>query len=989
MSEKPNELESLRTAAEAQLARTSEKKRKPPATEKLLHELQVHQIELDMQNEQLRHSQVELEKSRDRYADFYDFAPVGYLTLNRRGMIDEINLTGAAMLGVARNKLPFRRFANFVAAEDRDRWHRYFLNVLKNDGSLACELTLQHNGRPCFYARLDCLHLKNGDKESVVRIALSDAQLERNHRQVLRDLEYQKYALDQHAIVSITDVHGTITYVNDKFCVLSQYSKDELLGQDHSLINSGTHPKGFFRDMYRTITAGKVWHGDCCNRAKDGSLYWMATTIVPYMGGDGKPFQYVAIRTDITERKRAEEKLHQQQQYANDIINSLPGIFYMLSQQGQFVRVNHQLLEVSGYSKDELDHMTALDFFAGDDKNLISQKMLEAFELGNSFAEAELITKSGRKIPYYFTGHRTSINDQIYIIGLGTDITERKQIDEALRVAAATFETHDAIVITDARANIVRVNRAFTDITGYSQEEVLGQNPRIMNSGRQDRAFYIEMWQQLLHIGSWAGEIWDKRKSGQIYPKWLTISAVKNEHQETTHYVAIFSDITARKQAEEEIHNLAFYDSLTKLPNRRLFLDRFRAALAASARRDDYGAVLFIDLDRFKALNDTLGHDYGDLLLIEVGMRIKSCVREMDTVARFGGDEFVVLIEAIGNDRDDATFKVSLVAEKIREVLSQSYKLKEHEHHSSPSIGISLYHGHDEPMDVLIEHADMAMYQVKNSGRNGVRFFDPVMQHNVATHDALDNDLHYAIELQQLYLHYQIQVDNDNRPLGAEAFLRWHHPERGLIMPGQFLPIAEESPLILEIGHWVLQTACHQLALWSKNKKTRDLTLTVNISAKHFAKPDFVSEVAGILKEQQADPTHLKLELSERLVMADINSTMDKINALKKLGVRLTMDNFGTVYSSLSYLKQLSSDQLKIHQEFVQGITLEGNDAQLIQTVIDLAKSMDLDVFAEGVETEEQRAFLKNHDCNAYQGYLFGKPVPIEEFDTVIEQLFS
>ena len=709
--------------------------------------------------------------------------------------------------------------------------------------------------------------------------------------------------------------------------------------------------------------------------------------ISPVRDENGLIIGLLPTAVDITERKKAEKALRESENKFHILFESATDCLILLSEEGRIMDINRIGHERLGYAKEEMLGRRIAEFDPPEFASRVPEHFAKIMRDGQATFESVHVCKNGSRMPVEVSCRQIELNGEKILFSTIRDITERKKIEESLRVAAVAFETQEAILITDQQANIIRVNQAFTNITGYRAEEVLGQNPRILSAGRQDKAFYVDMWQQLLHHGSWSGEIWEKRKNGQIYPKWLTITAVKNELQETTHYVSIFSDITVRKQTEEEIRKLAFYDALTKLPNRRLFLDRFSAALAASVRRDDYGAVLFIDLDRFKALNDTLGHDYGDLLLIEVGVRIKSCVREMDTVARFGGDEFVVLIESISNDKGDATHKVSLVAEKIREALARIYELRGHEHHSSPSIGISLYHGHDESIDVLIEHADMAMYQAKESGRNAVRFFDPIMQKNVAAHDALDNDLHYAIELQQLHLHYQIQVDNDNHPLGAEAFLRWKHPERGIIMPGQFIQIAEESDLIIDIGRWVLQTACHQLALWSKNEKTRDLTLTVNISAKQFALPDFVSEVVEILKQYQADPTHLKLELSERLVMTDMNSAMEKIHTLRNLGVRLSMDNFGTVYSSLSFLKQLSSDQLKIHQEFVKGITHEGNDAQLIQAVIDLAKSMDLDVFAEGVETEEQRFFLKSHDCNSYQGYLFGKPVSIEEFDAAISQL--
>jgi len=551
-------------------------------------------------------------------------------------------------------------------------------------------------------------------------------------------------------------------------------------------------------------------------------------------------------------------------------------------------------------------------------------------------------------------------------------------------VAAAAFETHDAILITDANANIIRVNQAFQDITGYSAEEVLGKNPRILSSGRQDKAFYAAMWQQLLATGSWTGEMWDRRKSGQIYPKWLTITAVKNEQGQTTEYVAIFSDITARKQAEEEIRNLAFYDALTKLPNRRLMLDRFHLALSVSARSHHYGAVLFLDMDKFKTLNDTLGHDYGDLLLIEVAQRIQSCVREVDTVARLGGDEFVVLLEEVDTGAEQASQKVALIAEKIRASLAAPYRLKDYEQHSSPSIGVSLYRGNAESVDALLKHADLAMYQAKDSGRNAVRFFDPAMQLAVETRAAIEADLRHAVPGQQLRLYYQIQVDNDNRPLGAEALVRWLHPKRGMVSPAQFIPVAEESSLILDIGNWVLDTACQQLAAWDKNEQMRGLELAVNVSAQQFRLHDFVDKVAAALRAHQVDPSRLKLELTESVVLTDVSDVVAKMHALKALGVKLSLDDFGTGYSSLSYLKQLPLDQLKIDQSFVRDIATDPNDAVMVKTIIDMAQNFRLNVIAEGVETEAQLGFLKQNGCMAYQGYLFSKPVPIDQFEALL-----
>jgi diguanylate cyclase (GGDEF)-like protein len=398
--------------------------------------------------------------------------------------------------------------------------------------------------------------------------------------------------------------------------------------------------------------------------------------------------------------------------------------------------------------------------------------------------------------------------------------------------------------------------------------------------------------------------------------------------------------------------------------------------------------VLFLDMDKFKTLNDTLGHDYGDLLLIEVAQRIQFCVREVDTVARLGGDEFVVLLEEVDAGAEEASQKVALIAEKIRASLAVSYQLKDHEHHSSPSIGVCLYRGNAEPVDALLKHADLAMYQAKDSGRNAVRFFDPAMQQAVELHAALEADLRHAISNRELRLYYQIQVDDEHRPLGAEALVRWMHPRRGMVSHAQFIPVAEESSLILDIGNWVLDTACQQLAAWDKNEQMRGLELAVNVSAQQFRLHDFVDRVAAALRIHQVDPSRMKLELTESVVLNDVTDVVAKMHGLKALGVQLSLDDFGTGYSSLSYLKQLPLDQLKIDQSFVRDIATDPNDAVMVKTIIDMAQNFRLNVIAEGVETEAQLDIMKKNGCMAYQGYLFSKPVPIEEFEALLKHLY-
>lgn len=563
-----------------------------------------------------------------------------------------------------------------------------------------------------------------------------------------------------------------------------------------------------------------------------------------------------------------------------------------------------------------------------------------------------------------------------------------REKSRSLQLSASVIaHAHEGIIITNITNHIVDVNPAFTEVTGYTREEVLGKTPRLLQSGRHDARFYAGMWQSIRSTGRWSGEVWNRRKSGEVYPEWLSIITVTGEDGEITHYVGSGTDITERKQSEADIHNLSFYDPLTQLPNRRMLMDHLYQTLVIGIGSTGHGALLFVGLDNFKVINETKGHGVGDLLLLKVSDRLKACVGKGDVTVRLGGDEFVVVLKNLSKEVEQAEVQARMVAEKILDATSQSYSLQGHEYHTTSSIGIGLFHEHEMSVDELLKRADTAMYQAKQSGRNALRFFDPTMQAVLEKRMALEADLRVALQQQQFRLYYQMQVDHTGRVLGAEVLLRWIHPSHGLVSPMKFIPLAEENGLILPIGHWVLETACKQIKAWEADLLTSDLQLAVNVSAGQFHQPDFVAQVSELLNRTAIVPSRLKLELTESMVLDDIADTIAKMHALKQLGVRFSMDDFGTGYSSLAYLTQLPLDQLKIDQSFVRNIGTKPTDAVIVQTIVGMANNLGMEVIAEGVETQAQRDFLEKVGCFFYQGYLFGKPVPLEEFEKKLGRL--
>ncbi|MBW7858866.1 MAG: EAL domain-containing protein, partial [Leptonema sp. (in: Bacteria)] len=577
------------------------------------------------------------------------------------------------------------------------------------------------------------------------------------------------------------------------------------------------------------------------------------------------------------------------------------------------------------------------------------------------------------------------------VLGVAHDITDSRAIESELRLAAKILESNIPMVITDSSQKILRVNNALLKLTGYDENELIGQSPEILHCEENSEAFYQQILKTLEQSGHWQGETLGRRKNGEIYPKWLVIAAVPDSIGNIAHYVATEQDLSEQRENMATIERLSFFDSVTELPNRRLMMEQLAKTIRFVNQQGCQGAILHLDLDDFKIINDSYGHLYGDIVLKEIARRLKSCIDVTDTLSRTGGDEFVIILSQLSLN-DAGAIEADEIAKRIQDVLSRPFFLEEPETHRqfqyfcSVSIGIALFSTAEVSADELLKHSDIALYNAKTNGRGLIKYFNPTMQDLIITHSEILEDLHKAVNQNQFFVQYQPQVNEMGKVIGAEALVRWYHPELGIIPPNQFIPVAEESGLIVQIGQFVFESVCKQLSLWKNDTQFSDITIAVNVSAQQMKLPNLISGVKSILSKTGAAANQIKLELTESMLLTNTDQIIGIMEELRKTGLKFSLDDFGTGYSSLSYLNRLPIDQIKIDQSFVANLMHHQKNQAIAQTIIQLGQNLGLSILAEGVELPAQLDFLVSHGCRSFQGYLFSKPLDLNQFEDFIRK---
>ncbi|MEK6748816.1 MAG: EAL domain-containing protein [Pseudomonadota bacterium] len=787
----------------------------------------------------------------------------------------------------------------------------------------------------------------------------------------LKQLENYKFALDKHQILVTLDTFGNIVYANNKF--------HELLGQ-HALLEpaypyqkfiAAQHGDEFMSHVINTVMLGRVWQGDVLHVNAQKQPIWLNLSVVLFDSNADKNENFILLATDISAHKAVEIALREQQTLMQSVVTHLPIVLWAINAQGVFTLSVGRALRDLGLKSGEVAGQSAFEIY-NNYPDVISQ--IRRTLSGEQFVAETQVAQ--RWYETHYAPMRDANNTIVGAIGVSTDITERRATDQQLRLAARVFaDSSEGIIITNEKKEILHVNQAFTTMTAYTSEEALGQTPKLLSSGRHDKEFYAQLWEEVTRTGHWTGEIWNKRKNGELYPEWLAISAIRDDKNHITNYVGIFSDITVRKRAQQEIERMAHHDALTDLPNRNLLRDRFEQAAAHAAREGGKVALMFLDLDHFKHVNDTYGHQVGDELLKTVAQRLSHCVRQTDTLSRQGGDEFLIVMPRV----DDAA-KAATVAKKIVAQIGRPITIDRHTINISASIGIGVYPDDGDNFEDLVKSADAAMYHAKQSGRNRYQFFDEKMNARTHKRQSLEVKLRRALTQGELQLHYQPQIDlRTGITCGAEALLRWHDADLGDVAPDRIIPLAEETGLIHPLGEWIIQEACQQFSAW----QTQGLGLSyiaVNLSTLQLHRDKLAGYIENVLTRLGL-PTHrLELEIAEPALYKDLNIIRETLAKLRDMDMPLTLDEFGTGATHLDDCADLGIRKIKIDRRFIHDDTQPNRARALVSAFIAMAQPLQLKVVAVGIETPTEQGFLRVQGCDYGQGYYFSQPLQAKEF---------
>ncbi|MCA1987580.1 MAG: PAS domain S-box protein [Desulfarculus sp.] len=934
-------------------------------------------------------AETSLRRSEERFRRLSENAPDIIYTLDEKGAFTYVNPAWTRILGHPAEEVLGRYFVDFAPPGAAGKLAGLFKSI--RDGHQTQYLTdeLKHrDGGTRLFAMSGGPNLDDAGRVTGMVGMLKDVTEQTRAQQALRASEERLRAALECAPdpVVIYDLEGRFQYLNPAFTRIMGWQPEELLGRRPGFIPSDEEDAT--QAFYARVLAGETvsaFRGR--RRTKDGRLVHVSLSGAALLDEAGQPTGMVVTLRDITQRVLAEQALRKSEASLARAQRMAKLGNWELDLASRALTCSAEVYRI--YGIDTPNSPITLNRFLRavhpEDLDMVREHLEMVIHLHHPLSLEHRILRPD--------GQERIVNQQaeleldasgkgLRLVGAVQDITRRRRSEEQMRLLARVFEnTVEGILVTDTQGVIQMVNRAFSDITGYSAVEAVGNNPRLLNSRHHPPEFFGQMWRDLAEKGHWQGEIWNRRKNGEAYPEWLTITAIKDSQNRTAHYVGVFHDITEAKRSQEKISYQAYHDALTGLPNRMLFNDRLKVALAQAQRRGRGLSILFLDLDNFKTINDSLGHAVGDLLLQQVAKRLVRWVREEDTVARLGGDEFIMLLSAVGEP--DAAVQV---AERILETLAEPIQIGDQELFITASIGITIFpHDGLEP-ETLVSNADLAMYRAKGEGRNNYKLFTPAMNQVVVRRLEMERALRRAIARDELLVFYQPKVDLDTGlVVGLEALVRWQRPGHGLVSPADFIPLAEETGLIVPIGEWVLRTACARTKIWH-DQGHHSLGVAVNLSPRQFQQRNLVQTVAQVLEETLLDPSCLELEVTESVLMHSVEDAIRTMQDLADLGVKLFMDDFGRGYSSLYHLKRFPMQALKIDRSFVQDVTSNPSDASIVNTIISMGRSLNLQVVAEGVETQEQLEFLRANQCHQMQGFLFSRPVPDDEISQILSQ---